>query len=154
MHGPRRDRSVRHALVDVKLVADRARAAQGRAGRRRRAGPPAGVQPTSAGPWSAPPRARCSPAGRLLARLDTYRDEALRSLDDTRVPFDNNQAERDLRMVKLQQKFWRLADTGWRGGVPGVAQLCLDRAQAPDEPARRAAAAVRGHPWLPAPTGP
>jgi transposase len=41
--------------------------------------------------------------------LDAHRDDVLRSLDDTRVPFDN-QAERDLRMVRLQQKIsgcWR-----------------------------------------------
>jgi transposase len=37
-------------------------------------------------------RTRRSPAGRLLARLDAHRDEVLRSLDDCRVPFDNNQA--------------------------------------------------------------
>jgi len=55
-------------------------------------------------------RARRSPAGRLLARLDAHRDEILRCLDDLRVSFTNNQAERDLRMVKLQQKIsgcWR-----------------------------------------------
>jgi transposase len=50
------------------------------------------------------------PAARLLARLDAHREEVLRLLDDTRVPFDNNQAERDLRMVRLQHKIagcWR-----------------------------------------------
>jgi transposase len=55
-------------------------------------------------------RPRRAPAARLLARLDTHRDQVLRFLDDLRVPFDNNQAERDLRMVKLQQKIsgcWR-----------------------------------------------
>jgi len=40
----------------------------------------------------------------LLLRFETRKEDALRFLHDDAVPFSNNEAERDVRMMKLRQK--------------------------------------------------
>jgi transposase len=49
-------------------------------------------------------RLKRSKAGNLVKRLDKLQQETLRYLYDFQVPFDNNLAERDIRMMRVQQK--------------------------------------------------
>ena len=49
-------------------------------------------------------RPKKTKARNLLERLDKYKSFVLAFLHDLRIPFTNNQAEQDIRMIKVRQK--------------------------------------------------
>jgi transposase len=67
-------------------------------------------------------RVKRSKSRNLLIRLRDYEGDVLRFLDDPRVPFTNNQGERDIRMTKVQQKI-----SGCFRSMDGAYAFCLIR---------------------------
>ncbi len=64
-------------------------------------------------------RCKQSQAKNLLDALLGRAEQVLALLDDLRIPFTNNQAERDLRLTKVQQKI-----SGTFRSATGVSAFC------------------------------
>jgi transposase len=94
-------------------------------------------------------------AHNLLLRLERYEPDVLRFAHDLHVPFGNNQAEQDIRMVKLQQKIsgcWRTTAGAERflmirGYLSTARKHGISALRALD-------ALTAGTPWLPASASP
>jgi transposase len=94
-------------------------------------------------------------AQNLLLRLDERETEALRFAHDLRVPFTNNLAENDIRMVKLQQKIsgcWR-TDDGAERYLRVRSYISTARKQG-HRPLAVLAQLAAGQAWMPMAAGP
>jgi transposase len=108
------------------------------------------VTPRATAPPGTKGRVKQSAARNLLDRLRKHQKAAFCFLEDLRVDFDNNLAERDLRMIKVQQKvsgcFRSLAGAQAFSRIRGYLST-LRKQGLPLLPALQAT--LSGHPLLP-----
>ena len=95
-------------------------------------------------------RVKQAPAYNLIRRLREHRSEVLRFLTELRVPFDNNQAEHDLRMPQLKQKVSGCfrSDTGGDAFTSIRSYLSIRRKQS-DDRFNSLVLTVQGQPPMP-----
>jgi len=109
------------------------------------------ANPPARAPTGKRGRPKKTKAQNLLDRLERYESAVLAFFHDLRAPFTNNQAERDIRMVKLRQKI-----SGCLRTLPGAQHFARIRAYL--STARKhgldllpaITRALSGHPFLPA----
>jgi transposase len=100
-------------------------------------------------------RPKRTKAQNLLLRLDQRETDVLRFAHDFRVPFDNNLCERDLRMIKLQQKIsgcWRTTEGADR--FLAIRSYLSTAKKHGLRPVEALTKLTGGQPWVPMTAGP